>query len=277
MAKDFLFASSFCSQTKKGAVPHGRQPPADVNKNGLDQTFLFEIPTTFDRLTAVGSYQKEIRDDAMDLVIRQARAEDAPFLAWLILSAGRAHVKRGIWEVVLGVSEEKSLAFLELLAKTEQPHLFHHHCYLVAEAEGCLVGGLGGHDPSVLGYPALQRALPEVFRKMGLALPQGDLEKGALRILACIPDAAEGAWVIDSVATIPGFRRRGVASLLLDAILAKGRALGFQRAQISIYLGNTAAQRAYEKKGFAIIDEKRDPYFEAEIGSPGMARMLRDL
>jgi translation initiation factor 4G len=213
----------------------------------------------------------------MDLVIRQARAADAPFLAWLILTAGRAHVKRGIWEVVLGETEERCLAVLELLAKTEQPHLFHHHCYLVAEAGGSPIAGLGGHDPSVLGYPALQRALPEVFRKMGLALPEGNLEREAPRILACIPDAAEGAWVIDSVATAPAFRRRGIASLLLDAILAKGRALGFRRAQISIYLGNTAAQRVYEKKGFAIIDEKRDPYFEAEIGSPGMARMLRDL
>jgi ribosomal protein S18 acetylase RimI-like enzyme len=35
-----------------------------------------------------------------------------------------------------------------------------------------------------------------------------------------------------------------------------------------------AAQRAYEKHGFKIIDEKYDPYFEEQIGSPGMARLL---
>jgi translation initiation factor 4G len=213
----------------------------------------------------------------MDIVVRQAGAEDAPFLAWLILTAGRAHVKRGIWEVVLGYPEERCLAFLELLTVTVQPHLFHHACYLVAEQEGKLAGGLGGHDPSALGYPALQRALPEVFQKMGLDLPEGNDGREAPRILGCIPDTVEGAWVIDSVAIVPEFRRKGVASTLLDAMLEKGRAAGFRRAQISIYLGNTAAQRAYEKKGFTIIDEKRDPYFEAEIGSPGMARMLRDL
>jgi len=37
-------------------------------------------------------------------------------------------------------------------------------------------------------------------------------------------------------------------------------------------------RRAQKKEyGFKIIDEKRHPDFEAEIGSPGMARMLRNL
>jgi hypothetical protein len=53
----------------------------------------------------------------MDIKIRSARNDDAAFLAWLILTAGRAHVKRGIWEVILGESENKCLTFLELLAK----------------------------------------------------------------------------------------------------------------------------------------------------------------
>lgn len=36
-----------------------------------------------------------------DIYIRPARREDAKFMAWLILTAGRAHVTRGIWEVIL--------------------------------------------------------------------------------------------------------------------------------------------------------------------------------
>jgi ribosomal protein S18 acetylase RimI-like enzyme len=44
-----------------------------------------------------------------------------------------------------------------------------------------------------------------------------------------------------------------------------------------MYIGNFPAQRAYEKHGFKVIDEKRHPDFEAEIGSPGMMRLLRDL
>ena len=66
-------------------------------------------------------------------------------------------------------------------------------------------------------------------------------------------------------------------SKLLEAVLQQGRDKGFRRAQVNIYIGNVAAQRLYEKHGFVVTDEMRDPYFEAEIGSPGMARMLREL
>ena len=64
----------------------------------------------------------------MDVEIRPARPDDAEFLAWLILTAGRAHVKRGIWEVILGGTEQGSLEFLNLLAVTATPHLFHYSC-----------------------------------------------------------------------------------------------------------------------------------------------------
>ena len=212
----------------------------------------------------------------MDIKIRSAKADDAGFLAWLIITAGRAHVNRGIWEVILDEPEDRCLAFLKLLTVTETPHLFHHSCYLVAEAADGPVAGLGGYDARILGYPALQKALPEVFTKMGFCQPDFTVVESP-RILACVPDKIDGAWIIDSVATIPKYRRKGIVSMLLEKIIEKGRWLGFRRSQIDIYIGNSAAQRAYEKFGFKVLDEKRDPYFEAEIGAPGMARMVRDL
>jgi len=51
----------------------------------------------------------------------------------------------------------------------------------------------------------------------------------------------------------------------------------FGGAQVSFYIGNTPAQRAYEKAGFKYHDEKRHPDFEAEIGCPGMVRLLREI
>jgi ribosomal protein S18 acetylase RimI-like enzyme len=59
--------------------------------------------------------------------------------------------------------------------------------------------------------------------------------------------------------------------------MEKGKQQGLHRAQINIYIGNTPAQLAYEKHGFGILDEKRDPIFEEQIGAPGMARLVRDL
>ena len=214
----------------------------------------------------------------MDIQIRSARPNDSEFLAWLILTAGRAHVARGIWEVILGGTEQDSLKFLRLLAVTTTPHMFHHSCYLIAEADGIPAAGLGGYDPKICGYEALYRAIPEVLKKMGHAGgPDPETNKRAERVLCCIPEDTEGAWIIDSVATLPEHRRQGLVDRLLVAILEKGRQEGFQKAQISIYIGNRAAQIAYEKHGFKIVDEKRHPDFESEIGSPGMALMLGNL
>ena len=213
----------------------------------------------------------------MDLKIRNARVNDAAFLAWLILTAGRAHVKRGIWEVVLNQPEDDCIGFLEFLTITDTPHLFHHSCYLVAEAQEGPVSGIGGYDPDTLGYPRLIEALPKVYAKLG-KLPTNDMAAGEPpRITACIPPSVEGAWVIDSVATLPAFRRKGIVDRLLDNVIDLGREKGYRQAQISIYIGNTPAQRAYEKHGFRLIDEWPDPYFEKEIGSPGMARLICDL
>jgi ribosomal protein S18 acetylase RimI-like enzyme len=213
----------------------------------------------------------------MNLKIRNANMNDAPFLAWLILTAGRAHVKQGIWEVVLNAPETDCLYFLELLAITDTPHLFHHSCYLIAETEAGPVSGLGGYDPDTLGYPRLMEALNEVYEKRS-NLPNKEMVAGEPpRITTCIPPSVKGAWVIDSVATLPAFRRKGIADKLLDSILDVGRKKGYRRAQISIYIGNIPAQRAYEKHGFRLLDEWRDPYFEKEIGSPGMARLICDI
>jgi hypothetical protein len=123
----------------------------------------------------------------MDLKLRNARVDDAAFLAWLILTAGRAHVKRGIWEVILNQPEDDCLNFLELLTITHTPHLFHHSCYLIAEAEAGSVSGLGGYDPDILGYPRLLESLPEVYGKLG-KLPTKEMVAGKPpRITACIP------------------------------------------------------------------------------------------
>ncbi|MCJ7683083.1 MAG: GNAT family N-acetyltransferase [Desulfobacteraceae bacterium] len=213
----------------------------------------------------------------MELKLRNAGVNDAAFLAWLILTAGRAHVKRGIWEVVLNQPRDECLRFLELLTITNTPHLFHHSCYLIAEAEAGPVSGLGGYDADTLGYPRLLESLPEVYEKL-CKRPTKQMAAGKPpRITACIPPSVEGAWVIDSVATLPAFRRQGIVDRLLDNILDAGRKKGYRQAQISIYIGNTPAQRAYEKHGFRLIDEWPDPYFEKEIGSPGMARLICDL
>jgi translation initiation factor 4G len=211
--------------------------------------------------------------------IRDAKPQDAPFLATSILIAGRAHVTRGIWEAILGGPEKETLHFLQSLSITQIPHLFHYSYYLIAEENAFdPVGSLGGYDPNIAGYHALQQAIPEVARKLNLPVETFNHFQGrANRILACLPKQIEGAWVIDSVATLPEYRRKGVSQKLLRAILEKGKRQGYSKAQINMYIGNDPALRLYRKFGFEIVEEVLDEYFEKSIGSPGMLSLVKDL
>jgi len=217
--------------------------------------------------------------DAMAIHIRKCRAQDAAFLARSILIAGRAHVSRGIWEVVLNSSEEECLHFLKHLTVSETAHLFHYTSFFIAETtDKTPVGSLGGYDPKKSGYQALQLALPEVYRKLHLSSQwfQGANERAA-KILTCLPRDIDNAWVIDSVATMPEYRGRGVAECLLAKVMNEGREQGYSLAQIVMYAGNEPALQLYKKMGFTVIEETGDTFFEEQICSPGMLSLSRKL
>ena len=90
-----------------------------------------------------------------------------------------------------------------------------------------------------------------------------------------MPDA--GDWGVENVATLPEYRRRGLVDALMSRMLDEGRKRGCRCAQITILIGNDPAQRAYEKAGFKVSDERRNSDFETLLGSPGFRRLTRDL
>ena len=211
--------------------------------------------------------------------IRSARPEDARFLAKTILIAGRGHVTKGIWEVILGGTEEENLNFLHHISITQIPHLFHYSYYLMAENDEYIpMGSLGGYDPKIAGYQALRQAIPEVVRKLSLPLQRTNFsEERASKIMVCLPEEIDGAWVIDSVATLPEHRGKSVAEKLLNQILEIGKDQGYLKAQVNMYIGNEPALNLYRKLGFEIVEETRDEYFEQNIGSPGMLSLAKEL
>lgn len=195
----------------------------------------------------------------MNVEIRSAREDDAVFLAEIMLAATRSHNKYGAWEHYVGGTQEDCLAFLRLIATTQKPHLFHYSNFIVAEVEGQRVGALSGYDPKVLGMRSFAKAFPEVIQKLGWS---HDYQKSALErhlpFMACTPDDAEGAWIVESVAVIPEYRKQGIVNLLLQEILDRGRKKGFKLAQIGVIIDNIAARKVYEKHSFKFDSEKRD-------------------
>ena len=210
--------------------------------------------------------------------IRPAGPDDTEFLAWVMLTAARSHLHYGIWEHFVGGTEQDCLAFLNLVATTQRPHLFHYSVFLVAERNGQKMGALSGYDPSHMGMNSFTQSIPGVFQKLGWSRNQ---QKAAferyLPWMTCAPDNSEGAWIVESVAVRPEYRRQGIIIALLDEVLETGKKGGYTLAQIGVLINNTPARLAYEKQGFKFDSEKRNPEFEAIFGTPGITKLLLDL
>jgi ribosomal protein S18 acetylase RimI-like enzyme len=213
----------------------------------------------------------------MSVKIRRGEAADAAFLARVMMLASRGHLQRGVWDLIAGGPEENCLDYLRRLALAQPVSLCHYSSFIVAEHDGHPAAALCGFDPRAGGWQMLGDAMQNVQREMGWT--RADEKASADRtapVWQCTFDTLEGAWVIESVATMPGFRRRGLADSLMAEILEIGRTRGHRIAQLTILIGNVAAQRAYEKAGFRVKDEKRHRDFEAALGAPGFMRMVRD-
>jgi ribosomal protein S18 acetylase RimI-like enzyme len=212
------------------------------------------------------------------LKIRRGTREDADFLAWVMLTASRAHLKRGPWDLIIGANETGCLEYLKRLAVAEPRSMAHYESFFVAEADGSGAAALCGFKPDEAAWRTVGTAMAVVQRDLGWT--DEDLaasHKRSQPIETCYPPDAGADWCIDFVATRPEFRRRGLVDALLHEAMREGVERGAKLAQILQFIGNDAAQAAYEKVGFAVYDERSSPEFEAAVGAPGFRRLMRRL
>ena len=212
------------------------------------------------------------------LSIVEATPGHAPFLAWVTLTAFRSQLERGFWDFMLDGDEAYKLRYLEGLAQTEQLHWVHYSTFLVAEVDGRPASALCGYIDEELGGPTLRAAGIEANEKTGRteAEAAAGFER-AKSIMNVLPEHPPGAWIVENVATLPEFRRRGLVDRLMEEILERGRSRGATVADISVFIGNDPAQCAYEKCGFVAVAEKLDPEFEAVYRTPGTRTLRRGL
>ncbi len=211
----------------------------------------------------------------LQVTIVDARKEHIPFIAWVVLTAFRSHLERSMWDFFVDGSEAETLRLLETLAGTETRTWEHYANFIIAEHDGKPVAALSGYFEAECGGPVFEEGLREACTALGWT--GADVAAGWQRagaIVHCSSEHAPGAWIVENVATLPEFRRRGLVDRLLEEILDRGRTREASVAEIGVFIGNDRAQAAYEKAGFAVIDEKRHPDFEAVYKCPG-ARLLR--
>jgi len=206
----------------------------------------------------------------MNVCFRSATCEDAEAIVELICLADQAHRPVPGYQLALPDPVER-LEVLRKLTCTRILQPFHHSLFLVAEVDGKVVSGLSGHDPATGGMDRVGEALVEI----GWSTAQIEaLEERIAPVSLSLP-RPEHAWVIDHVATLDGWRRRGLARELIERMVARGFALGFKTVQLDVYTGNLAAQRVYEQAGFRAVGEYTNESFAKIMGCPGITRLVR--
>jgi len=214
----------------------------------------------------------------VEVLIRDAAADDAPFIAWVMQTAARSHRPLSFWDYAFPGPDEPRLRYLAELAVIEPNSFAHYSGFLIAEAGGQPVAGLSAYDSTHKNMDAFLHSIAALTAARGWSPEHQSLLFARMAPAGtCMPDSPPGVWVIEWVAAMPAARGKGVANALLRAILERGRAAGYRQSQIGYLLGNTPAQTAYERVGFETIDEKRHSDFEAAFGCPGIARMTRAL
>lgn len=211
------------------------------------------------------------------VLLRSAASADVSLIASVLEMAGRGHLERGPWDLMFPEPAERRRA-LEHIAGEAPLSWCHHSLFHVAEADGKPAAALCAFEAGELGDTSLAAPLFATFALLGWN-EQRIAEVGPMLepYLVCFPDMPAGTWIVENVGTREDARRRGLVRVLLDRALEQGRRRGFERAQISCLIGNDAAQRAYERAGFEVVEERRDAAFEKLIGVPGFSRMTRTL
>lgn len=210
----------------------------------------------------------------MQISIRNAKPSDSNFLVWVLLEATHSHLgdNAGLWNLIFQESENERMEYLEKLILSDQISFCHYSNYLIAEVDGVSASALAGFDPTVVTDENFLNALVDI-------LPDTLLNSVLSRMspyTTCLIEPDKDSWVIDMVATIPDYRRLGLSNNLLQSTLKNGCEAGFTKAELLILIGNSAAQKAYEKVGFKTVEEKKHPEFEKALNCPGIARMTMD-
>jgi GNAT superfamily N-acetyltransferase len=207
--------------------------------------------------------------------IRPGTADDAGFIAEIILSAQRGPRPRGWFDFALAQPESRVLGFLKRLAGGKQRSWYQASQFLIAEIDGEPAAALCAM-PSLVARETIRPAIEEAARDTGMSASElaAIFARGAYA-RGCWIQGGDEDWLIEHVASRPAFRGRGLMQALIAQGLDTGRAKGFSRASVTFVIGNEVAERCYAKAGFSFAEEKRDPAFETLTGAPGFRRFAR--
>ena len=200
----------------------------------------------------------------MSIKIRQAKVEDAPFLAQMMLQSSRADKKGGLFDLIFETNDDKELLEkLEKLAQTEAKSHCNYRNFLIAEMNNQSVGTLCSYEPRKATKEVFIKALEEVGCSNDIA--------NTLEVLySCKLDVSRTALMFDFMEELEGFIDVGILKALMQKSLLTARLRGYSIAQTIIEIGSLEAELLYKKLGFAVIDETECESYKETFGRNGL-------
>lgn len=211
--------------------------------------------------------------------IRPATADDIPFLAQMIHEACLPPLNHCAFDDLAAGLGVNGTTFLEAVLAERASAWGNAEDFFILEEDRRPMAAAAGYEPTGAECrPFFPEQLPAVAARLGLT-PQAGLELAAAYEAQFEPGHCQeyfkpqAAWIIEYVAVIPEARGRGLIKILLQAVLAEGKARGLPTAGIMIINGNDRARQTYEALGFRPYVAYFEDYFaDAAPGFPGITR-----
>ena len=185
----------------------------------------------------------------MDIIIRQARKEEASQIAELFMLA---------WPVdeILesnGLTCEQLHESITLIAASEET-IYSYENTLVAEIDGKVAGAMCAYDGA-----DYQRLKQPIVDALG---PDSGFAK--------MKETEAGEFYLDSIGVLPEYRGRGIASRIIEAQCERAASLGHKVAGLIVDIDKPQVEELYSRLGFTYLDDK-------DFFGHAMKHMIRQL
>jgi len=200
----------------------------------------------------------------MSITIRQAKLEDASFLAEMILQSSRAGKKIGLFDMLFPDADEAEI--LENLAKltvTKRPISCNYKNFLIAEIDGKRVGTLCSYE--------LRKASKENFVQALDEIGCGQDVATALDVFySCSFEQNKSTLMFDFMEEVAGFIDVGILKALMQKSLLTARLKGYRVAHTIIEIGSLETELFYKKLGFKKSAEVKCETYKEIFGRAGL-------
>lgn len=157
--------------------------------------------------------------------LRPATEKDIAFVAWVIITA-----------VGIEHPSQQLIDDIAVLCRRDDV-LYSWRNTIIAELDGIPVGGLTQYDGA--NYQKMRATtFPLIAQACGTDFSDMDLE------------TAPGEYYLDSMAVLPNYRHRGIATALLKDGIERCRQLGIAQSSMIVSPENPEAEKLYTALGF---------------------------